>query len=970
MKKLFICKVVLFLFILCSIEINAQIECSTPDDYPAANFTGTSGDCGNLIDQDGSESFPIFTVKLAIHFIDVGNGNFYDGELDDFNKLNGTRQARNLIRHSNEFLSDFDANPIQNINYVGDSRIRFEVVPSIEDGVYFWDDISDYQPVDGVLNALFIDEYDPNPPANDDEFSLRGLACGIDSDCNEVRQWGWQSSEIFDGPYGYWNYAGLLNHEVFHVLGLRHAWTSFAECSAVDIDNSLEWNGGDRWNSGSTNTMNYVSCQCAISPCQWSHIYSNCYDNHFSFTEIDCEQDPIDIVVNQDQTWDERVIIIGDVIIEEGVTLEITCDVELNSNSRVIVKPNAKLIVSGGKLTSLEQCNVETWQGIKVYGGNTDFDVKFTDATIENTSKAAVSMFAPESDPDFYDYGNGILHADNSTFNNTRRIVEFMAWSPLPNDSHIINCVQNGGKWSVTNWNCQGIEIIDNVFNGITESCIVTEVGSFTITGNEFYSEQNDILYNNTSAGISSLIQSNEFRGANIGYNARGTTFAQNFIWDNDFFFGQVGVMNDGHSQYDLDRNFITAQFGSASFNNGDGIGDVHNNDFHGNYIGASTSGINLDYNFYENCYSTSFIDNSINGQISPLIHSDGEAANNCFTHGGDASSNIQDLGGIPTGYTYLEPTGNLIDCRDAILAEATVNKEPFGAPEPPDCGTNNQGGTTTSGGTGTPINYCHPKRWIENDVFAAYTWLENKLNDIENDRNLTDKQKRWFKSIYKRCYDRVLGYLAEIYLKKRNFKDLRALYADKSNDDAKVYIYSSYIMENDLVSAKEYLNSIRNSSTQMADFITIQNINLDRLPYGPYYKSSASEINTVRLIALKNHPYAAYGKALYYALTGEVISSELPDISRGTIKPRGNLNNTSTKIYPNPFTDNLNIETSGYNNVDILITDFYGRSVFSKTIDSNNINIATHDWSQGIYFITLTNENEVIRIEKVILIH
>ncbi|MBK7800030.1 MAG: hypothetical protein IPJ53_13075 [Saprospiraceae bacterium] len=76
---------------------------------------------------------------------------------------------------------------------------------------------------------------------------------------------------------------------------------------------------------------------------------------------------------------------------------------------------------------------------------NSDFDVKFmNNAVIENTAVAAVSMFAPESIPIIWGYGNGILHAENTTFNNVRRIVELMSWTPLPNSSYIRNCTQ---KW-------------------------------------------------------------------------------------------------------------------------------------------------------------------------------------------------------------------------------------------------------------------------------------------------------------------------------------------------------------------------------------------------------------------------------------------------------------------------------------------------------------------------------------------
>ncbi len=427
-----------------------------------------------------------------------------------------------------------------------------------------------------------------------------------------------------------------------------------------------------------------------------------------------------------------------------------------------------------------------TWKGIKVYGGNSDFDVKFTNgAIVENTSKAAVSMFAPEPWPDITQWGNGILQADNTTFNNTKRMVEFISWSPLPNPSYIVDCVQNGGKWGITNWNCQGILVQDNEFNDITEHCIGTETGSFTITRNEFNSGQNDILINHVSAGISTIVSSNVFNGSNTGYNARGTTFAQNEISNNNFQTGQLDVMNDGHNQYELSENNITATYGSASFDNGGGIGDVHNNEFTGNIAGTIPIGSNPDYNFYENCYNTTSIDNYIDGQVSPIIHSSGSAANNCFTHQGIASSSISDIDGNPNPFKYLEPADAIVNCKDAILAHTNVDRVPFGLDIVINCGSN------ITGGGPTGINYCFPRKWIQEDVWSAYLWLKSKLVEIENDPNLTIEQKEWFKTIYKRCFWRVRGYLFEIYIKKGEYTEARELYTDENHDDADVYIFS-----------------------------------------------------------------------------------------------------------------------------------------------------------------------------------
>lgn len=683
---------------------------------------------------------------------------------------------------------------------------------------------------------------------------------------------------------------------------------------------------------------------------------------------VDCNNlgDVCPVQVVADETLDKPLSVFGDLIVKKGVTFTVTSDIYFSEESRVIVEENAKLIVDGGLLTS--GCGL-TWKGIKVHGGNSDFDVKFTNgATIENTRAAAVSMFAPQPWPEIQQFGNGILQADNTTFNNTRRIVEFMSWSPMPNPSYIRDCVQNGGKWSITNWNCQGIDIRNNVFNDITKDCIVTETGSFTITGNEFNSSENDILFNNVSAGIHTTVESNQFNGSNTGYNSRGTTFAQNKIWNNSFQTGHIDVMNDGHNQYDLRENNITATFGAATFDGGGSIADVHNNDFSGNLAGALPIGSNADYNFYENCYTTTFVDNHIVGQVSSIIHG-GNAflpAYNCFTHVGSQTSNTQDLGGSPDPFTYLEPTEDPIDCQNAILSHQNVTRNSDGPKSEIECGSSVGGGVTA-------WNYCWPKRWVEDDVWYAYNWLRNKLSEIDNNPNLSDEQKEWFKQIYKRCFWRVRGYLFEIYIKEGKYEDARELYYEEAHEDAKVHVYSSYIMENDLVSARNYLNTIESQSEHMTDFVAIQEINLDRLPFGPFYSASSEEINLVRTIAMKSHPYASYGKALYYALTGEVISSQIPDLGQGEAQPRSIFstnNNAEIKVYPNPFSSVLNVEMDGYENTTISISDFFGKTIFSAIFDQSNLTIPTNNWNQGVYLITIKSEGEIVLTDKILLVH
>jgi len=684
---------------------------------------------------------------------------------------------------------------------------------------------------------------------------------------------------------------------------------------------------------------------------------------------VDCNslsEDVCPIRISSNTIINQPMSVYGDVIIEDGVTLTITSTVYLSEYSEIIVKPHAKLIVNGGKLTN--GCG-SFWKGVVAYGGNSDFDVKFYNSSIiENTSKAAVSMFSNEPWPNAGLYGNGILHADNTTFNNTRRIVELMSWSPLTNTSHIKNCIQNGGKWSITNWNCQGVEVTNSVFNNISSNCIVSEAGSFLIENNTFNSAENDILFNNVSAGIGSNIKKNTFNGSNIGYNARGTTFAQNILEKNKFQTTYLGALNDGNNNFRLISNNFSDPIGCASLNIGFGAGDVILNKFSNNFIGTISIGTNSDFNFIQNCYNDiTFKDVYIDGIISPLISNGINPANNCFTHLGNASSNIQDIGGNPNPFNYLEPSGSIIDCKDAILAHPNVLRHLIGQnSDVPVCGVDGLIGSTDT----TFHDECYP---VSNSTsnLNSYNSLQNKINEILNNTNLTLQEQEFELQVYRRCLKKVIGSLFEDYIMSENYTSARNLYNGNTNDDAIISVYSSYVFQNDLNSARTFLNLIEANSEPMQDFKTIQNINLTRLPYGPFYQADSVELTIVRQIALKNHPYSTFAKSLYFALTGEVLSSTLPNFSSQGLNPHSKSSNNQKELItciPNPFNQELRIEINGLSDFEIIIQDINSRTIFFSKVISNIITINTKDWQSGLYILQASKNDDIITTKKLLL--
>ncbi len=924
-------------------------------------------------EDDLKGSLPTFVVKVAIHFI--GPNNFYDGDVNDWDVMNGTTQAIAMIDHANLILGSLHDNPVQVEDYLGDSRIRVQIEPDYETGVYFWEKEEDYQPVDGVLNVLSFSYY-----RHKGREVASGEACGIGLDCNWVKMWGWQSENRKQNKSLAYRYARLFLHELGHVLGLSHSYSSYGTCVGIDIDASAE---AGRWNSGSYNMMNEVDCQCALSPCQWRHIYTNLYNGNYSFAEVDCGYQPADIVVTQDEVWEDRVVATGNIVVMDGVNLVVKCTVELNTDSRIIVRPNARLIVDGGVLTVLQHCDVASWRGIKVYGGNSDFDVKITNGSVvEHTSEAAVSMFAPEPWPNATNYGNGILHADNSVFNDTRRIAELMAWTPQPNGSYVINCVQNGGKWGLTNWNCQGVKVLNNTFNDISHYGIVTINGEFEIKNNVFNSGDIDIYLYYPTVATSSVIKDNTFNGL-TGYLEFGSTIDETKIESNDFNCSWEGIYTEGETKYKACENNFDC--GICIFTQNAGGDPIYNkitvchNSFTG-FHGMQLEGYNDGFNFYENCFNiepfSGAKDVYVHGTVAPIIHNDkGCAANNCFTHRGHLGVAEDFVGIFWEEVYYYEPYDFLTDCRDLIYSPDEVKVVRVGCggetiPNHCQCNEYQSSDTTTSE---LGLSKYFPNGEDVQTLLLQMQELEQELKAVRNDPSLDEQTRIIQEHVYKTAIVRYKMYIAELYVKMGDYNAMRALFTGDTSDYVKFLIYSSYILQGDLNAAQAYLQTIVPNSQSMADLLSIQDIYLNFCRYGRFYQPSQSDLNRVLNVAMKDHSRAAYAKALYFALTGELLRtpsnliSELRKARRSSMQVRERV----VDVLPNPFNNNLQVRIENCTQCTITIRNVYGEIYYERMItDDARLSIDTKDWNVGLYLIEVEEKNTGWRyIERGVLL-
>jgi len=189
---------------------------------------------------------------------------------------------------------------------------------------------------------------------------------------------------------GAWKLAALLNHEVGHVFGLKHSWYKNDGCD----DTPSHPNCWSRTKDGkcagpvSNNMMDYNPQQIAISPCQIGIVKKNMHRTGSKarrLVEKDwCDYDPLkNLVITENTNLDRAIDMKGDIIIEGNASLRLSCRVHLPKGARIIVHPEATLILNGAKLHN--DCG-EKWGGIELLskGKQTGKIEYLGDVTIDN----------------------------------------------------------------------------------------------------------------------------------------------------------------------------------------------------------------------------------------------------------------------------------------------------------------------------------------------------------------------------------------------------------------------------------------------------------------------------------------------------------------------------------------------------------------------------------------------------------
>ena len=170
------------------------------------------------------------------------------------------------------------------------------------------------------------------------------------------------------------NFAGLLNHEIGHILNLSHAWV---EDGCPDTDNHpnkcWEWSPDPPCRDLATdNMMDYNAYQMALTPCQIGRVHAvfanlrspvrNC------LVPTWCSTNPAkDLVIRDSVAWMGARDLEGSVTIASGGSLYLSCRVSMPAGSSITVQPGGRLWLDGAHLHNA--CGLE-WKGVFIQEKN------------------------------------------------------------------------------------------------------------------------------------------------------------------------------------------------------------------------------------------------------------------------------------------------------------------------------------------------------------------------------------------------------------------------------------------------------------------------------------------------------------------------------------------------------------------------------------------------------------------------
>lgn len=350
------------------------------------------------------------------------------------------------------------------------------------------------------------------------------------------------------------------------------------------------------------------------------------------------------ITIDVPTIWDESRFLWGDVIINPGAELTISCKITMPPAGRIIVKRGARLIIDGqqwlnppyptlgGWVTSSGPTHYncgegpvfDRWTGIEVWGNpsitstpemlDEDYDLQTDDpgvviiknaGIVERAERGIFGQMRGNSWPTQQQHFGGLISVNNGEFRDCRKAIEYYSSSPLSIPSTFINCriaqIYLGSTVAndlytfegVTSWQVSGLSFDDNCLFENLDNGIVLGNADATIQKSEFL-----LCY----AGIRAFMTNNLFnKSIKIGGTPEdGNLFkyCKYGVWSlatgrvrveyNEFEDCTDGIIMENTSWHVIHGNSFTNKGGDPTATLNTGVAGLNNGELQ-NYITCNT---------------------------------------------------------------------------------------------------------------------------------------------------------------------------------------------------------------------------------------------------------------------------------------------------------------------------------------------------------------------------------------------
>ncbi|GLR19144.1 hypothetical protein GCM10007940_37600 [Portibacter lacus] len=337
-------------------------------------------------------------IRLNMHFMNTSDwkSNYYGESGKDYAKQLIYQANRKLVYNKKMNLPEGNATPVydplyqyvlkdEDIYFHADDALCFYVNEGKNRNNYKRTVIDKYKvDNDSMLNVFYMVHHPDSIKSRTYSASAAGIALGKSIKLGTIYK-------PDDKP---WLHSPLLNHEVGHVMGLSHAWNKNDGCEDTPPHPNC-WAPtptGKCKGVTSNNMMDYNSNQHAITPCQIGKMRKNM--SKIGSKQRDlleqrwCTLNPNkNVIISSNVHFQGAKDLEGNVIIQDGGQLKISCRLSMPAGSSITVEPGGMLILDNARLHN--DCGMD-WNGIVLQkSGKIQGEVyKNGDVKLENIKEA------------------------------------------------------------------------------------------------------------------------------------------------------------------------------------------------------------------------------------------------------------------------------------------------------------------------------------------------------------------------------------------------------------------------------------------------------------------------------------------------------------------------------------------------------------------------------------------------------